>query len=107
MGYRKGDWKAICDRCGREFMASQLRKTYDGLMVCGPDWEPQHPQELIRTRTREGQPPPWTRPEAPDHETLACTPASRSPYPDYAIPGCMIPGTTPALIEVLPVDEVY
>ena len=32
--YTKGDWKAICDVCGRLFKASvNLRQRWDGFMV--------------------------------------------------------------------------
>ena len=102
MAYKRGDWKAICDRCGREFLASQLRSTYDGLRVCSKDWEPQHPQELIKPLTREGLPPPWTRPESDGVERLTCTMASSSAYPGAAMPGCARPGYAPDLSEILP-----
>lgn len=46
--YKPGDNNAVCDRCGKPFKASQLKKTWDGLWVCGPDWEPRHPQDFVR-----------------------------------------------------------
>ena len=30
----RGDWNAICDRCGFKFKASELKKTWDNLYVC-------------------------------------------------------------------------
>lgn len=48
--YRPGDHLALCDRCGFEYYASQLRKTWDGLLVCDKDWEPRHPQDFVRGR---------------------------------------------------------
>lgn len=63
--------KAVCDRCGFEYLARQLRKEPLGsLRVChGPGtndcWEPRHPQELIRGKA-DRQTPPWVRPEPPD-----------------------------------------
>jgi hypothetical protein len=49
IGYFKpGDNNATCDRCGKPFKASQLKKTWDGLWVCGPDWEMRHPQDFVR-----------------------------------------------------------
>lgn len=51
IGYFKpGDNNAICDRCGRPFKASQLKRTWDGLYVCARDWEPRHPQDYARAR---------------------------------------------------------
>lgn len=64
--YIKGDWKAICDVCGREYKASYLRKRWDGLMCCNDDWEPRHPQDFVRGVT-DIQVPPWTRPEPSDN----------------------------------------
>lgn len=46
--YKPGDNNAICDRCGRPFKASQLKKTWDGLWVCRRDWEPRQPQDFVR-----------------------------------------------------------
>jgi hypothetical protein len=42
-----GDSNAICDCCGFKFKHSQLRKRWDGAMVCSKDWEPRHPQDNI------------------------------------------------------------
>ena len=43
-----GDSNAICDTCGFKYKLSQLKKRWDGAMVCEVDWEPRHPQDLIR-----------------------------------------------------------
>lgn len=58
----KGDWNADCDECGFTFKASQLRKRWDGAMVCDKDWEPRHPQDLLRVRKERGG-VPWSRPQ--------------------------------------------
>ena len=63
--YKSGDWNVICDSCGVKFKASQLRKRWDGFMVCEADWEPRHPSDLLKIPP-EGKPVPWTRPEATD-----------------------------------------
>lgn len=63
--YKPGDWNAICDECGFKFKGSELRKRWDGYMVCKDDWEPRHPQDFVRG-VKDSQPLPWTRPEAPD-----------------------------------------
>jgi hypothetical protein len=63
--YDKGNWKAICDACGREFKATQLRKRWDGFMVCSGDWEPRQPQDFVRG-VADFQAPPFTRPESSD-----------------------------------------
>ena len=61
--YKHGDRNAICDMCGFAYKLSQLRKRWDGLLVCHKDWELQHPQSLIRIRPErprrvEGRPEP-------------------------------------------------
>jgi len=63
--YDKGDWKALCDVCGREYKASQLTKRWDGLMCCRHDWEPRQPQDFVRG-VSDTQLVPWSRPEPAD-----------------------------------------
>lgn len=62
---RRGDWKAVCDRCGFDFWASELRKEWTGLYVCSADWEPRHPQEFVKGRA-DRQNVPWSRPQPAD-----------------------------------------
>jgi len=60
----KGDWLAICDRCGFRFHASDLRETWDGLYVCKDDWEPRHPSDFQGEVDYSDNPSvPWTRPD--------------------------------------------
>lgn len=60
-------YNVICDRCGFKYKNYQLRKEYDGFMVCyGPEtnkcWEPRHPQEFVKGVV-DAHPLPFTRPE--------------------------------------------
>jgi hypothetical protein len=64
--YDSGDWKALCDVCGREFKATQLTKRWDGLMCCRHDWEPRQPQDFVRG-VDDNQTVPWSRPEPADY----------------------------------------
>ena len=59
--YKKGDYKAACDRCGFDYKASELREEWQGLKVCATCYEPRHPQDLLRIPRTE-RPVPWTRP---------------------------------------------
>lgn len=69
-GYRPGDWRANCDRCGGKYYASELRQEWTGLRVCAAHcWEPRHPQDMVRG-VKDKQTPPWTRP-APEPVYLA------------------------------------
>lgn len=43
-----GQWNAICDVCGWKYKSGQLRKRWDGLMVCEYDFEMRHPLDFIR-----------------------------------------------------------
>lgn len=45
-----GDSNAICDCCGFKFKQSQLRKRWDGAMVCAADYETRHPQDFVKAR---------------------------------------------------------
>lgn len=59
-------WIAICDRCGFQKKSDQLRKEWNGLMVCAVGcWEPRHPQDRVRGAV-DRQAPPWVRPEPAD-----------------------------------------
>ena len=55
-------WLAICDRCGFQYRASELRKEWTGLMVCREDFDPRHPQDFVRG-VPDRQNVPWARPE--------------------------------------------
>lgn len=66
--YVRGQWNAICDRCGFQYKSGRLRKEWTGLMVCsGADtnecWESRHPQESIKAKA-DRQAPPWVRPDS-------------------------------------------
>jgi hypothetical protein len=70
MAFELGQWKAICDRCGFEFKARELRLEWTGLRVChGPGtsncWEPRNAQDFVKGK-KDRQAPPWVRPEPPE-----------------------------------------
>jgi hypothetical protein len=90
--YKHGSWNAVCDRCGFEFKMYQLRKDWQGLMVCREDWEPRHEQDFIRTRPERGG-VPISRPEPEDINILtACDFWSSSPMADFGTADCMTVG---------------
>ena len=61
--YDKGNWKAICDVCGRLYKASMLQKRWDGLMCCDDDWEIRQPQDFVKGQA-DHQIAPWLRDES-------------------------------------------
>lgn len=87
--YTKGSWKVICDICGREYLSYELRKRWDGFLVCKDDWEPRHPQDFVRG-VADFQAPPYTRPESQDTFIGVCTPDGMSCIVDYAVVECCI-----------------
>lgn len=56
----RGVYNAYCDVCGFQYKNFQLRKRWDGLIVCKEDWETRHPQEFVRARN-DYHPLPWVR----------------------------------------------
>lgn len=46
--YIPGDPWLICDECGFKYRRSEMKKWWDGFMVCEKDYEPRHPQEFVR-----------------------------------------------------------
>lgn len=39
--WKSGDWWRECDICGFDYLRSELRENYKGLLVCKKDWEPE------------------------------------------------------------------
>lgn len=64
-GWEIGKWIVICDVCGFKKLNTEVRKRWDGLIVCQEDFETRHPQEFIRPRP-DDQSVPFTRPEPAD-----------------------------------------
>lgn len=58
----KGGYNAICDVCGFKYKNTQLRKRWDGLMVCEADWENRHILDFYKPKLDE-HPIPWSRPD--------------------------------------------
>lgn len=59
--FEPGQWNAICDRCGRKVKSAELRRTWQGFMVCAKDWEPRHPQDFVKG-VPDNMTPAWVRP---------------------------------------------
>ena len=60
--FKLGDWNAICDVCGFKRKASEMRKRWDGRMVCEEDFEYRQPQDFVRG-VPDNQAVAWTRPD--------------------------------------------
>ena len=68
----RGSHNVICDVCGLKYKNSDLKRRWDGAMVCNADWEPRHPQEFVRARPDAPQ-LPWTRTDADAPQTYTPT----------------------------------
>lgn len=64
--YRGGGTYGICDECGFKYRLSEMKKRWDGALVCRKDYEPQHPQEFLRGKADRIKHPGDVRPEAED-----------------------------------------
>ena len=68
--YAKGQWNALCARCGFEYKSSQLHREWTGKRTCrgaGTNgcWEPRHPQDFLQGQT-DDQSVPWIQKPKPD-----------------------------------------
>ena len=59
---KRGSHAVICDRCGFRYHAEDLKKEWQGLMVCAKCYEPKHPQDLIKS-VQDQKPKAFYRPE--------------------------------------------
>lgn len=95
MTYKPGQWNAICDRCGFKFKSSELRKDWQGLMVCKHDFETRHPQDFLRVKP-EKIAPSWARPQ-PDEiflQPTSCTLQGSQGVAGIGVAGCLRNGFT-------------
>jgi len=60
--YKPGSWNAVCQVCGFTHKSDELKRRWDGLMVCEDDFELRNPQDLIRP-PKDDSSIPWASPE--------------------------------------------
>ncbi len=88
--FKDGKWNCICVVCDRKFKSSDMRKRWDGQMVCKYDLDPRHPQDFIRG-VQDNNSIPFTYAEPEDtFVTLVCSTVSARA--GVAIAGCAIAG---------------
>lgn len=86
-----GQWNCICDVCGKRYKIGQMRKRWDGLLVCDQDYELDHPQKYLRVY-ETGQAVPIIRNEPEDQFVNVCDIVSTQPRADYGTAGCATVG---------------
>lgn len=63
--YKRGCWNVVCQVCGSQCKSDEIKKRWDGVLVCKDDWEPRHILDFIRPVTeRSGV--PFANPEPTD-----------------------------------------
>lgn len=87
-----GDYNCICDVCGFKYKASQMKKRWDGAIVCGPDWETRHPMDFLKS-PKEADPLPFTRPEPAD-QFVSVTYNTSAGNQELTVPSGTFNGTT-------------
>ncbi len=82
-----GGWKVSCMRCGFWFPSTEIKKEWTGLLVCPKDYEPRHPQTLIKTHGEQAFPTFVSK----DTDVFVgyCDVATRSGYADLGTADCM------------------
>jgi len=84
-----GNWKVTCMLCGSWFPSSEIKKRWDGLYVCKHDFEPRHPQTLIKISPETSVPDFVSKDVYPDIYTLVCGVDGVSAFADMGTADCM------------------
>jgi hypothetical protein len=98
MSHVRGQWNVICDVCGFEFKSSEIKKRWDGLLVCHADFELDHPQKYIKVQP-DGLPVPSDMIRAEPEDTFigVCTVYTNQGVAGAGVAGCMIAGKVSSL----------
>lgn len=86
--YKPGTWNVICMLCGRKFKSDQVRKRWDGLIVCESDYETRNILDFTRVMPEMGA-VPWAAPENTDQFINVCYYENRLGGADYYTADCM------------------
>lgn len=86
-----GTWLVNCDVCGFTYSSDQVRKRWDGLIVCPEDFELDHPQKYIRVQG-DRIAPLFVRSEPEDQFVLVCTMITNQGVAGAGVAGCMVAG---------------
>lgn len=63
--YKPASWNVICSVCGCLVKSDEIKKRWDGILVCKDDWEPRNILDFIRPITERGA-VPFSNPEQAD-----------------------------------------
>ena len=90
-GFKSGNHWVVCDVCGFDYRSSDMRKRWDGLVVCKEDFELRHPQDFVRARQDKIAAQGLVRP-SPDNAFVTAVCTTRSAVVGIAVIGCAIVG---------------
>jgi hypothetical protein len=82
-----GNWKVMCHVCGFYYPSGEIKKRWDGLLVCPDDYETRHPQTL-RGPHRTEKPPPFISKDTDDSFTGVCDYFGSMGLSGYGTSGC-------------------
>ena len=91
--YKPGQWNVHCDVCGFKFKSSEIKKRWDGLMVCHQDYELDHPQKFLRV-PQEKITVDYVREQSDDTFIYVCTARGATAFVGLAEAGCARAGIT-------------
>ncbi len=86
---QSGNFNALCDVCGFKFKGLDLKRRWDGLMVCADDYETRHAQDFLRVQ-KERIAVPFSRPYPTEDEYTGyiCSIVEINPRADIATADC-------------------
>jgi hypothetical protein len=99
--FKSGAWNVICDVCGNKFKNTDVKKRWDGFIVCKDDFEHRHVADFIKIPAEHNN---VTDPRhEPDDQFISvtyidtgdrpvCTPLGKSSISGEAVAGCMVAG---------------
>lgn len=85
--YKPGQWNVNCDVCGFKFKSDEIKKRWDGLMVCPADYEADHPQKYLRVHEDKIS-VPYVRKMSDDTFIAVCTAWTQLAYADVGTADC-------------------
>lgn len=89
--YKSGCWNVICQVCGRKYKSDQIKKRWDGLLVCEEDYENRNILDFMRMPS-DIQSVPYQNPEPADVFTFFCYIDNRIGGADIYTADCMEAG---------------
>ena len=95
--FKSGSWNVICDVCGRKYKNTDVKKRWDGLIVCSKDYELRHIADFIRSNPernnvkdpRPEQADTFVSVSYIDTGDTVCSVEGSSSYSDLAVADCM------------------